>query len=104
MDIKTDTRNIAGIKRREPTGVEGRGVGGMIRTRTLSLQPRHVCKIEKLARRLERGDERGKVVAIGCKQRRARRPLRHEDPRHRGEELLAYDFLHHGETIFEHFR
>src|SRR6202034_2402334 len=35
--------------------------------------------------------EGGKLVAIACEQRCARRLLGHEDPCHRGEELFAGD-------------
>ena len=43
----------------------------------------------------------GEFVAIGREQRRARRPLHHEDPRHRGKEFLADDFLDNGEAALE---
>ncbi len=53
------------------------------------LEPRHIRKVRQLPRRLERGDEVGEFLAILRQQRRARRMLRHELPRHRGEEFAA---------------
>ncbi len=63
------------------------------------LEPCNICQIRNFARRFKGGDERRKVVTIGCEQRRAWWLFRHEDPRHRGKELFTYDFLDHGEAI-----
>ena len=103
MHIDADTRDIPGIKRRKLACVDGRDVGRMIGACTRSLEPRHVCKIGKFTARFECGDEGRKFVAIGGEQGRARRLLQHEDPRHRGEEFFAHDFLDHRETAFERF-
>ncbi len=101
MDFDADVSESLAIERRKVARPERRGVGRVIGACPRGLEPRCVCKIGNFACRLERGDERRKVVAIGCEQGRARRLRYHEDSRHRGEEFLAYDFLDDGETALE---
>lgn len=101
MHVDANRSDSLAVERRKGVRANRNSVGGMIGACPCGLDPRDVCKIGKFARWFERGDERRKAVAIGCEDGRTRWLLCHEDPRHRGEEFFAHDFLHGRKAALE---
>ena len=92
-----------GIEHSKSAWVGRHGIGCVIGAGARSFEARDIGEISDLARRLECSNEVGKLIAISRQDRRARRSLRNESPRHHDEKLCADNSLDHGKPRPQRF-